>query len=110
MTSDPKWSPCAPGTLNSIAAQPHTESAPRTRRGALAALVTIAAGGGLLLFLRGEQGPGGISCVHVTELAVDYVAGVLAAEQEVRIDAHRGECAKCHSMLKQLEEQQAQQV
>ena len=108
MTSDPEWSPCSPGTLSSVAGQAQAESMRLTRRAALGIVAAVAAGGGLYL-LRGE-GPGGISCVHLRELAPDYVSGILDAESADRIDAHRRECAKCHSMLDQLEEQRAQQV
>ena len=108
MTSDPEWSPCEPGTLDSFTKIPQSKPALRTRRGALAAVVTIAAGGGLSL-LRGE-GPGGISCVRVTELASDYVTGGLAADQAKKINAHRRECTRCNSMLEQLEQQKAQRV
>jgi hypothetical protein len=79
-----------------------------TRRAALGGLVAVATGGGLYL-LRGK-GPGGISCAHVRELAPDYVSGLMDAERTAMIDAHRRECAGCHSMLDQLEDQRAQQV
>ena len=108
MTSDPEWSPCEPGTLSSVVTPSRTGPAQRTRRAALAAFVTAAAGGGLFL-LRTER-PGVISCVQVQELAPDYIAGAVTKEQAERIDDHRLECGKCHSMLQQLEEQSARQV
>jgi predicted anti-sigma-YlaC factor YlaD len=46
----------------------------------------------------------------VRELAPDYVSGLMDAERTAMIDAHRRECAGCHSMLDQLEDQRAQQV
>jgi len=107
MTNDPEWSPCEPGTLSELAMPIRGQSAQRTRRAALAAMVTVAVGGGL--FLLRSEGSEKISCARVAELGPDYVAGILAVEQTTRIDAHRRECTWCDSVLDRLEQQQTQQ-
>jgi len=107
MTNDPEWSPCEPGILKELATQVRGQSTQRTRRGALAAMVTVAVGGGL--FLLRSEGSQEISCARVVELGPDYVAGSLAVEQSTRIDAHRRVCPWCDSVLARLEHQRTQQ-
>ncbi len=102
MTTDPQWSPCEPGTLDSLRQKPSS----LTRRGALAAVVMAAAGGGLLLLRRHE--PGGISCAQVAGLARDYVDGRLNDELSQQIETHRGSCTACDQKIEHMEQQRDQ--
>lgn len=106
MTTDPQWTPCEPGTLANLKQSTDARTSQLTRRGALAAVAVAAAGGGMLL-LR-DEGPGGISCTELKQLAQDYVAGTLETQKSQQIDAHREKCSPCHAKLLQLEEAKEQ--
>lgn len=108
MTTDPQWTPCEPGTLANLSQSGEEQTAQLTRRGAVAAVVAIAAGGGLLLIR--DDGPAGISCAEVKQLAQDYVAGTLESQKSQQIDAHRAKCPPCHAKLQQLEKAREQSV
>ncbi len=108
MTSDPEWSPCEPGTLSQLTEQTAASSAQWTRRGALAAVITAAVGGGV--FLMRNETVAGISCARVAELGPDYVADILTSELVAKIDIHRGHCNRCDSLLRRMEERRAQQA
>jgi|GEM_PF-2167430 len=100
MTSDPKWSPCAPGTLSRICEPDGCSADSWTRRSAAAAM--IAALGGGSWWVVQNRNPAELSCAEVSELAPQYITGTLLPKLAQEIDIHRNNCDACNKKLEDL--------
>ncbi len=100
MTSDPEWSPCAPGTLVKMR-QENSGTTTRTRRNALITILAAVAGGSWLAVQNSAHG--GMPCARVTELAPQYIAGTLQPTLVQEIDLHRNRCDSCNRKLNRME-------
>ncbi len=95
MTSNDKWKPCPPGTIEKIVSENRRSDrqALVTRRalfGGAAASVT-----GLCLMLLKRPSAVTMSCKEVVALSGDFVEGTLDAARHSLVEAHCRKCPPC---------------
>lgn len=112
-SNNENWSDCPPETLTTLASVLRR----RQRWHRLQRIVTIAAAvliivsAGQYVITQSSQqhsGPSyaGISCVEVSQLLPDYVAGKVSDGQRAKIVAHLELCSSCRSLERSLRDRQ----
>jgi hypothetical protein len=107
-----KWTPCAPGELQTFGRKAKAQSRLRGMTRVAGAAVVVLCVGGLTVWsvsrLTGERENyfGGIACHEVRANLEAYAMGTLSAELTERLETHLSECPACQEFRKLMSQQQ----
>jgi hypothetical protein len=106
MTTDQKWQPCQPGTIQNIVQQQkqNERRETMTRRAVFSTFLFACAGVtySLLKHTASQQTP--LTCGQTMALARQYVLDKLNPQQVSQVDVHLAKCPKCKDLIARVSE------